>query len=303
MICENFDNRLVAAEWLGNLPSGSAQWHELRKTGLGGSEIGTIAGLNKWESAYTLWAKKTGLIEESFETSEAMEAGTLLESFILEKYFDRLNDVQVYGSPGTYALGWQHANPDGLFFENGELCLWECKTARFEDDWNVYPRGQRGGNDDIPRHYLSQVQWYLRVLGLKRAIVSVLFGGQKYREYEIFADQFLQDQDLSIATHFWNLVLQGEAPDWDGSTSTYETVRAITPGIDPSQSVELPSQLWQDYSLAVYNSKQVESELLKQKSAVAAFMGDAKSATVAGEVVVVRQAGRNGGSAFLVNKF
>ena len=303
MILDTFDNKWVKAEFVGDFPSGSAQWHELRKDGLGGSEVGTVAGLNKWESAYTLWAKKTGLIDESVEQSEAMEAGTLLERFILENYFDRLNDYQIFHAPGTFADGWQHANPDGLFVDDGELCLWECKTARFEDDWQVYPRGVRGGNDDIPRAYLSQMQWYLRVLGLKRGVLSVLFGGQKYREYDIVADQLWQDADLAVASAFWNCVLTGEAPGWDGSNSTYETVRAITPGIDADAKIELPSALWADYQLAVYNAKQTDSNLTQLKSQVVAFMGEAKAATVDGAVVVVRQAGRNGGLPYLVNKF
>lgn len=303
MILTDFDNKLVSADFLGVFPSGSAQWHELRRDGLGGSEVGTVAGLNKWESAYTLWAKKTGLIDDQSVPSEAAEAGSLLEQFILEKYFDRLNDYRIYPSPGTFGNGWQHANPDALFFDGDELCLWECKTARFEDDWNVYPRGVRGGNDDVPRHYLSQMQWYLRVLGLKRGVLSVLFGGQKYREYDIVADQFLQDADLVLATEFWNCVLTGEAPAWDGSTSTYETVRSVTPGIEADKSVELPAQLWADYSLAVFNAKQTDLVLTGLKSQVVAFMGDAKFATVDGVTVVVRQAGRNGGLPFLVNKF
>ena len=49
---------------LGVYDSGSAEWNELRSKGIGGSEIGTIMGFNPWESAFALWAKRTGQIPD-----------------------------------------------------------------------------------------------------------------------------------------------------------------------------------------------------------------------------------------------
>lgn len=290
------------AQFLGKFPNGSDEWHEVRSKGIGGSEVGTIAGLNKWESAYTLWAKKSGLIPDRIEQSEAMEAGSKLEKFIFSEWFAPNHpDWQIWGDVGTYADGFSHANPDGVFFDGEAFGIWECKTARFEDDWTVLKRGELGTGEMIPRHYYSQVQWYLRVMGFDRAIVSVLFGGQKYREYLVLADQTWQDADLLLAERFWECVQSGEAPAWDGSKSTYETVREQNPDIVEG-SVELPADLAHNYQLALYNSRQIDEELTRLKSEILAFMGSAKSATIGGEVRLVRQAGRNGAAPFLVNK-
>jgi len=298
-----FDFDATKAKYLGNFENGSEKWHELRSRGIGGSEVGTIAGLNKWESAYTLWAKKSGLIADQVEQSEAMEAGTLLEKFILERYFERLNpSLIIYDDVGTYALDWSHANPDAIYEnEDGTFGIWECKTARFEDDWNLPKRGERGTGLDIPRSYYSQVQWYMRVMGFGEAIVSVLFGGQKYREFYVIADKFAQDTDLALATKFWNGLQIGEQPDWDGSISTYETVRQENPDI-VDESIDIPEDLANEYLLALYNSKNVETYLMELKSRVLAFMGNAKSGRMHGVVRVVRQAGRNGAAPYLVNK-
>jgi len=298
-----FDFDATKAKYLGNFENGSEKWHELRSRGIGGSEVGTIAGLNKWESAYTLWAKKSGLIADQVEQSEAMEAGTLLEKFILEHYFERLNpSLIIYDDVGTYALDWSHANPDAIYEnEDGTFGIWECKTARFEDDWNLPKRGERGTGLDIPRSYYSQVQWYMRVMGFGEAIVSVLFGGQKYREFYVIADKFAQDTDLALATKFWNGLQIGEQPDWDGSISTYETVRQENPDI-VDESIDIPEDLANEYLLALYNSKNVETYLMELKSRVLAFMGNAKSGRMHGVVRVVRQAGRNGAAPYLVNK-
>ena len=36
------------------------QWHLRRRLGIGGSEIGTILGLNKYQTPFDLWLIKTG---------------------------------------------------------------------------------------------------------------------------------------------------------------------------------------------------------------------------------------------------
>lgn len=40
------------------------EWLKERRNSIGGSEMGAILGLNKYASAYTVWAVKTGLMDE-----------------------------------------------------------------------------------------------------------------------------------------------------------------------------------------------------------------------------------------------
>ena len=61
------------ATHLGTFESGSKEWHDLRNQGIGGSLVSTVAGLNKWESCYTAWAKYTGKIDREIPDSPAME--------------------------------------------------------------------------------------------------------------------------------------------------------------------------------------------------------------------------------------
>jgi hypothetical protein len=72
------------AKLLGVFENGSPEWHEARLSGIGGSEIGTIMGLNPWESAFTLWHKRAGLIETEQLTSMAVRLGNKLETPVLE---------------------------------------------------------------------------------------------------------------------------------------------------------------------------------------------------------------------------
>lgn len=295
--------KVTSAYWLGNLVNGSPEWHEARANGIGGSEVGTIAGLNKWESAFTLWAKKCGLISSEIAQSEAMEAGSRLESFVLDWFAELHPEFDIDPNVGTYQglVGWDHANPDAVYRVGKTWGIIEVKTARFEDDWVVPPKGVAGDVSGVPKHYVSQVQWYLRIMGFKHAKVVVLFGGQKLRWYDIEADQFQQEVDFDLAKKFWACVDSQEQPRWDGSLSTYETVRAINPDIE-DVTVELPADLWRDYSLALADSKSAELLLQGYKTQVLAFLGTARAGSVDGVVRVVRQAGRNGAAPFLVNK-
>ncbi len=292
------------AAFLGLHRNGSKEWHAVRAEGIGGSEVGTIAGLNKWESAFTLWAKKSGLIPSEIPQSEAMEAGSRLEAFVLDWFAEVNPSLLIESEVGTFAgaAGWDHANPDAIFVdENGEWGLIEVKTARFEDDWIVPPKGVDGDASGIPRNYLSQVQWYLRIMGFRQAYLVVLFGGQKLRQYRIEADPYLQQVDFELASNFWACLQDGQKPDWDGSTSTYETVRALHPEID-DEVVDLPTELGRNYLQALFDAKQADLVMQGYKNQVLDFMGRAKAARIDGVVRCTRQAGRNGAAPFLVNK-
>ena len=81
------------AKLLGVFDSGSDEWHELRSHGIGGSEIGTILGLNPWESAYYLWATKTGQLPPKQLDSFAVKLGNWLEPMILDTILPEIDIV------------------------------------------------------------------------------------------------------------------------------------------------------------------------------------------------------------------
>lgn len=293
------------AVFIANYPSGSPEWHALRATGIGGSEVGTICGLNKWESAYRLWAVKTGQIEESFTPNEAMEWGTRLESVILDKFADSHENIKLHRNVGTWHhpdREWQLANPDAIFEQYVgedpdlgedqkliEFGIVEVKTAQYEDDWK----------DGVPAYYRTQVQWYLSTFGFQRAYVIVLFHGNRYREFEIMADEFEQSVHLERVHEFRVCVECLNEPEWDGSLSTYQTVREMHPEITDEQ-VEI-GWLGIEYFSAEIEAKRAEDKLTEIKSRVMSAMGTAKRGLINGEWRFTRQA-KSGGSPYLVAK-
>lgn len=284
------------AVFLGQFENNSDEWHELRSgTKIGGSDVSTICGLNPWVSPFTFWAKKTKRIEESREQNEAMEWGTRLEPVILAKFRDTHPELHVIESPGTFAhpeRDWQIANPDAIAYDpTGEATIIEIKTARYEDDWL----------NGVPPYYQTQVQWYLQTFGYTKAIVAVLFGGSKYREFEIQADEFEQSVNLTKVTHWRELhLIRGEQPNYDGALSTFETIREMHPDIDPELDYDL-GDLGMHLGLAELQFKEAEQHFTEMKSRVLDAMGKAKRGYTEGIHVVTRQA-RNGGRPFLVIK-
>lgn len=297
--------QLGTASFIGTFANGSPEWHAVRAKGIGGSEVSTICGLNKWESAFTLWAKKTGQISDNLKQSEPMFWGSKLESVIMDEFITRNPDLEVWEDAGTWRSSkpneeWCHANPDGIFKDaDGDFGIIEIKTAAYADDWNLPAENVRGSAEDVPVYYRTQVQWYLRIFGFKKAIVVALFSGNKYREFEVPAHEMQQTVDLVMATEFRECVNGQQPPAWDGSQSTYETVRVMHPEIDDTD-IELGA-LGVEYINMVKDFQHVESQLTELKSMVLDYMGHAKRGLVGGQAIVKRQAGRNGAAPYLMN--
>jgi putative phage-type endonuclease len=256
------------AKFLGDFESNSPEWHEIRSHGIGGSEIGTIMGLNPWESAYALWAKRAGKIPNSFTGNTATYIGNLLEEPILKMFAENHPELEVFRA-GTYqskAVTFMQANPDALarHRETGEWFVVEVKTARYL--W-----------DSVPEHYVSQVQHYMYVMGIKRAYLTALTGMEPF-EAMIEADEFQQSIQVDMAIRFWNNLAGDIAPDWDGSESTYQAVRQMHPLIEDREVElgELGINLWN----AQRKADEAKQELNEYKSRIMDIMGYAKTATV-----------------------
>lgn len=275
MTIDKIDTILRTAISLGNHENQSAEWYELRNRPgvISGSEIGTILGLSPWTSAITLWAEKTGKLERSVTPNVAMRLGTLVEPAIRQLYIESHPD-HVVQEVGTYAAAeasWMHANPDGICLdETGEGYILEIKhTAIY---W-----------DTIPEHYKAQVFWYMNVFKLRKAVFAVVNAG-RYKEFELLWDDFEWDAILQQVTKFRSYVLDNVQPDWDGSESTYETVRQLSPGIE-SRDEEL-GQLGIELVNAQTDFDTAETHLREMKSRVIGALNGAKNGTVDGQVIV-----------------
>lgn len=182
-----------------------AEWLNQRKTGIGGSDAAAILGLSQYRTPFQVYQEKVGLIE-STPDNENMLWGRVLEPVIRQQYADRTG--RVVRIPEQMLRHDKHpfmiANVDGVT-DDGRLL--EIKTARTSKEWG------EPGSDQIPQAYLIQVQHYLAVTALPVADVSVLIGGSDYRQYEIPADDELQEMIIEGEAKFWSDLQSGIAPE------------------------------------------------------------------------------------------
>ena len=280
-------NTLLDAVLLGDFANGSPEWHELRNDPgvIGGSDIAACAGLSNWTSPITLWAKKTGQIPDEVTPNMSMKLGTILEEPILQLFADEHPELEIL-TTGTWAnktYPWMRANPDGLYLDaDGNWGIVEVKFSR--DYWTA-----------VPQSYRAQVLWYMKVFGIRQAKLVAL-AGSSYQEYDIEWDQFEADTLFEAAVRFRQACLDLKMPDWDGSNSTLETVRALNPNIEDSE-VDL-DDLGVHYFNAVEDADSANTKLTELKSRVIKAMDGKKRGIVYGEHLLSLRS-RAGGMPYL----
>jgi putative phage-type endonuclease len=268
------------AKYLGTFEPGTPDWHKARR-GIGGSDIASVMDKNPWKSAYTLWAEKSGKAWQNLEESMPMKMGTAFEPVIRQLFADNNSDWLTIHETGTWASiedPRSVANVDGIIeWSDGSLGVLEIKFSRMY--W-----------DQLPEHYNLQVQHYLSVLGLKRGVVVAVAGGD-WKEFEVVRDDSLVKTMKTRLQAFYGFLDTDKAPDYDGSESTYETVRQLSEGLQEGE-IELGS-LWANLLQAKSESEYWENQYKAHKSAVLAFMNGTKYGLFQGDKVIALQA-RNG---------
>lgn len=283
------------------LPAGadhSDAWYAARSAGLGGSEIAAVIGLSPYESRFSLWHRKAGLVGPQHENEE-MRWGTKLEPIVAAEFADRHAGEFRVRRTGTWChptRTWQIANPDRLLHpvnwsptpqRNTRRAIWEGKTANNTDGWG------EPGTDEIPVYYRCQVLWYLDVLGLDVAYLSVLIAGSDYREYVI---GYALDEAMFLRTTgraFLDTVAAGERPDIDEHSATYQVVRDLHPDID-GEDIDVDPDIAVRYLNARDAMDIAEPTLQQAKSALLDAMGNARRALFDGKPIARRQPGRGG---------
>lgn len=198
------------------------QWVEARKNGIGGSDVASIMGLNKYSSPLNVWLIKTGR-EESPDLSgkEAVEWGNRLEDVVADKFADEHPELKVYRRNATLVSierPWAFANLDRWVTDgHGNVGILEVKTVgmRRAADWD----------NGVPLYYLTQVNHYMSVTGYQYAWVAVLIGGQEFREYYIQRDE----EDIKAINEyvdtFWHEFVETDtAPALIGNDSEADAI-------------------------------------------------------------------------------
>jgi len=264
------------AKLIGSFESGSPEWHAAR-VGVGGSDVGVIFGKSQYKSLYRLWAEKTGRVEDTSSTIQ-MRLGSALEPALREFFAAENKDWLKVHETGTWQSvqePWQKANPDGIIeWSDGKLGVLEIKHS------SVYVT-------DCPESWSLQVLWYLHVLGLERGVICAVIGG-RYTEFQVDKHDSLYKGMSEAVAGFYAFVQTDTEPLLDGSTSTYETVRELSPGLTEGE-VDL-DKLWVNLIASKMIAEAAEKTLKANQSIVLAYMNGTKYGLYQGKKVITLQA-------------
>lgn len=203
----------------------TATQQAVRSQGLGGSDAAPALGLSPWKSALELYLEKRGELEQADISEKApIRWGNLLEPLVRQEWLRATGRTHIVVPEQTFSHPdhpWMLANLDGMV--PGDRIL-EVKTARSGEGWG------EPGTDQIPEHYVTQVQHYLAVTGFELADVAVLIGGSDFRVYTLEADRELQELIIDGERQFWQRVEAGTPPEPDLTDRPLEIVRRLFPG-------------------------------------------------------------------------
>lgn len=211
------------------------EWLQERMTGIGGSDAGTILGVNKWKSKTQLFFEKTNpeMIQEI--NNEFIYWGNMMEDVVADEFARRTGkkvrrDNRMLRHPEHKFM---MANLDRVVV--GEKALLECKTTSQynKEQWE---------DDNVPAQYLCQIQHYMAVTGYEKAYIAVLIGGNNFVWKEIPRDDELIEILIEAEKDFWeNNVQSGVIPEIDGSEATSDFINYMYKDID-NEEIELGSE-------------------------------------------------------------
>jgi predicted phage-related endonuclease len=172
-----------------------------RKHSIGGSDANIILSGDP-QRVVELWQEKTGKREPA-DLSDKLPVmlGCWTEAFNRQWYEkiagERIVSPDIRITCSTYQ--WRTCTLDGLVESSG--AVWEAKHC-----------GAFVKSDEVLERYMPQLQHNMAIAKVDHAILSVIFGNQKYEIFEVAADWLYQLDLLEAEEAFWNAVLKGEPP-------------------------------------------------------------------------------------------
>lgn len=261
-------------------PADRQGWLAQREKGIGSSEVGTILGVNPFETPYQLWRRKKGLAPAQ-EQNEAMRAGTILESAVAT-YFEEESGRQVIkASEGDWLAvdterDFLRVSPDRTYWLEGKHSkdnkgILECKTTQLDID-----------SDNLPKHWFCQLMYQLGVMGYRQGSLAWLTRGRKFGYIDLAFDPDFYTYMVERLERFWVDSIVG---DQEPPVTTIEDVQLKFPCSVAGKVIEINDELMDELNILKSVRSQLD-ELSSQKKEIEdhikAYMADADTLCMAG---------------------
>lgn len=199
------------------------EWLEGRKKGIGASDVGTLLGLNKYNTPLRLWNKIMGLTAPEGE-SAAMSRGHRVEPLVASDFAAATGAIIDEGSAEDFHAvdndkPWLRVSPDRMWWPAGtpesertmeNALILECKTCTADITPDTV-------FDHFPYWY-AQIQYQMGVMGVQKAALGWICVGNPNLPFDYlmldFDEKYYLDTIVPTVDAFWNdNVLGGAQPD------------------------------------------------------------------------------------------
>ena len=277
--------------------AGTPEWHEMRRRGVGASEVAAACGLSRWTSRYSLWDRKyNGTI---WAGNAATRWGQRHEQWILHDWSEETG-AEIESTQSTYRdERWPNvwATLDAVAtLPDGSECVVEAKSTTSRNAG----LGEEG-TDQAPIEWLVQVQIQMLLSGIHQARIAVLVDGSQQREYVVEFDRETAERLAGEAQAWYVEASECKVPpaSWATLPEMLERIDTYgTPSMVDLRDGEI-AQKWADYEMIDRSIKSLEERRDAIKAAVIVAMGDSSRARIADDrELVIERRQRKG---FVVN--
>ena len=259
-----------------------ADWLELRKQGIGGSDASVVCGISRYKSPVELWMNKTGQLPDQ-EAGEAAYWGTQLEPFVRAEFTKRTGiEVRTVNQLlQSEKYPFMLANLDGICeVPDVGTCIFEAKTA------SAYKVGE--WEDTIPDEYALQLAHYMAVTGYAGTYIAVLIGGNTFKWKFIERDKELISMLIELESAFWDHVQDRTPPPLDGSDASAKFLADRFCDSIPQSHITLPDTavtLLAQYDEACEQLEIVTEQKQRAENLLKEMMGENEVGTAGDRIV------------------
>lgn len=278
------------------------EWLAERRKSIGASQVGSILGVNKWETPLQLYLRMKGELEWP-DLNERMRIGLAMEQGIAQLLAEDLQRTVHLCGRTLYRnreCPWVHATPDSWMgcdldpvVTAADARRWPIPIIPLLSDTlgELKSMGERyfdspegPGSTGEPLHaHQAQLQAQMLVTGCKRGIIAILVGSRELKVYEIDADEEVQRHIAKATQEFMEVnVALGIPPPATGLDVA--TLRKRWPVHKAGKVIELRlpvyKQFADQYELLQASVKLGEAKLADLKAKLQAEMADAEEAVL-----------------------
>lgn len=267
-------------ELLENLKLYSEPWNgdpsEGRNSFIGGSDVGTILGVNKFKSPYVLFLEKTGKLEpENIDNKLQVKLGHKMEQVVAELYEEETG-IKLTKSNRSYRCKKYpflvgHIDRKMVGVKKGL----EIKTT---SSWN---RTDYSEGEVPPSHYY-QCMFYMMITGIHDWDLATLRDNNEFHITHIKWDEHIAEDMLKECVEFWKCVetgvwdkpIDGEKNTSDAITRAFPAKEEKSENASTSVAIYGQNDAMESYMELVSSIKELEKSKSAFENEIKSVLGD-----------------------------